>query len=152
MDKLRISAISNTLLLLIAVTGASVAKGYVQLDSPNGGETLSAGEVFSITWQPIETCTMGDWDIWYCIAGEGTWQPVALDLYPGDTTPTGSQLSYDWTVPNLHSEAVLMVIRQDGIGNQWYDISDATFSIVPEPATIILLGLGSFVVLSKRRR
>jgi len=152
MEKLRNCVIGNIALLIIAVTGASVTNGYVQLDSPNGGEELLAGSVFTITWHPVETCTMGNWDLWYCIADEGTWQPVAMDLYPGDTTSAGTQLTYDWNVPYVYSDAMLMVVRQDGVSDQYYDMSDGCFSIVPEPATVALLGLGGLAILSRRRR
>lgn len=119
-----------SLVLVLAATG--IAQGHVILDSPNGGEELAAGTKFTIIWHvQISHLSMTDWDLRYSITGDsGPWAVIALDLPAGDKT-AGSVHTYEWTVPAVTTSQARVKVVMDG--TPYNDISDADFSIVPEP-------------------
>ena len=45
------------------------AVAHVGLDSPNGGETLTAGSTFQIEWNPTAPHDTINWDLWYSTQG-----------------------------------------------------------------------------------
>ncbi len=116
----------------LVVLQAGVSSAHVMLDTPNGDEQLTVGSEYVIRWHPAPAHPMGDWDLWYSSDGNtGTWKPIIMDLYPGDTTPTGVELTYDWTVPDDSTDMVRVLVVQEGLSGTWDDVSDADLSIVP---------------------
>jgi len=93
------------------------ASGYV-LNSPNGGESLEAGDSFNITWNTIGVS--GDVRIEYSIDNGSTWKSIAAS-----TPDVGT---YSWTVPNDASSTCLVRVAKatDGFPR---DESDGVFSI-----------------------
>lgn len=85
---------------------------------PNGGESFTIGNSYSITWN--QTGTFGVLDLSYSTDSGATW------------TLIGSNLSspYTWQTPNQISNDVLIRIS-DGTTS---DESDAVFSINPQPS------------------
>lgn len=136
--------------LIVIFAGGLCA--HVTLDTPNGGETLIGNEIFQITWHPSPYHELGDWDLYLSLDGAaGTYTPIILDLYPGDLTPTGSTVLYNWTVDDVNSTNAYVKVVQDGLSGEWDDISDASFTIVPEPATVFVVSLGLPLLLKKRK-
>ena len=91
-------------------------------------------------------------------------QTVFSASYPGTVTPSGTGWPNGivWTVDaatgiqagmNLENVEIISV----GYNNGWYQdggmfVDDITFvGIVPEPATMLILGLGSLFMVKKRK-
>ncbi len=118
----------RSLVLLIFLCGTSslcgISKAHVDLDSPNGGESLIAGTEFSIEWHNVVEHTLENWDLWYSTeSNEGPWQEIATDL------SANSELSFDWTLPNINAATAWVRVRQDNEGQDYFGISAASFSI-----------------------
>ena len=78
---------------------ATPALAHVDLDAPNGGETLEVGSVFTVTWHIRITHAALNWDLWHSTVGpDGPWVNIAQNLAPGSSAE-GSVHTYDWTVP-----------------------------------------------------
>ena len=93
------------------------------LFSPNGGETLTAGEKHTITWQaPLDAV---DIKLEYTLNGGGKWHTIA--------TLPAKPSSYEWTIPEVGempapSAFVRMSFPDDPAD---FDQSDAVFTIMP---------------------
>lgn len=127
---------SKTLLLMAAVLAlsASPARAHVTLDAPNGGEQLQVGSVFSITWRIAIQHNLLNWDLWYSTTGAGgPWTPIATNL-PAGSPSVGSIHTYNWTIPAVVDDSVWVRVRMDNSGTDYYDVSNAPFSIVDTPA------------------
>lgn len=94
--------------------------GIIEITSPNGGETLNAGDTHEITWTSsgpaIDNVTID-----YSGDGGDSW----IDIVSG-TENTGS---FSWTVPGYSSEHCLVRIREHENDHGPLDISDNEFSI-----------------------
>lgn len=113
-------------------------RAHVILDSPNGRESLIGGADFTIDWHVEVKHNTLDWDLWYSTeSSDGPWQELAIDLAAGDTNE-GALHSFDWTVPDINSNDTWVRVRQDNAGDDYYDVSEASFSIVS------MLGGGDF--------
>jgi hypothetical protein len=140
-------------LLALGFLSSSVltAQAHVALDAPNGGELLTSGSIFEITWHVLIQHPTQNWDLWYSTTGDtGPWIDIAMDLPAGDISQ-GSVHTYDWVVPDVITDEGRVRVRQDNSFTDYYDISNQNFSIVPEPGTLAALLLGGVVVLGRRR-
>lgn len=128
-----------------ALLGAAVAApvaAHVQLDSPNGGETLVAGDEVEIQWQVLIQHNLDNWDLWYSITGEdGPWLPIVSDLPAGDGT-AGAMHSHLWVVPGEDSGQVRVRVRQDNLGTDYLDLSDTDLTIEPAPPSEVVFSDG----------
>ncbi len=110
---------------------AGPAQGHTLLLAPNGGEQLQVGSVFTVRWQ----VTGGNynplnWDLWYSTnSATGPWTPLATDL-PAGSGANGSIHTYNWTIPPVVDDSVWVRVRMDNAGVDYYDVSNAPFSIV----------------------
>jgi len=130
---------------------AGAAQAHVVLTSPNGGETLEAGSVFRIEWHVLIGHNTENWDLFYSTESVGgMYVPIALDLEVGDAS-SGSDHSYDWTVPNIVDDSVWVRVVQDNAGTDYQDSSNAPFAIVPAPAGVVLLAGGGVGIALRRR-
>ncbi len=101
----------------------AVASPSITVVTPNGGETLTAGDSYEITWTEenipgtdlIEIRLSTDGGSNYSILNDGT-----FSMYGG---------SYSWTVPNLPGSNNLIQIANTTQGVS--DESDAAFEIIP---------------------
>lgn len=97
---------------------------HVQLDSPNGGETLEENSTFTILWHITIDHGPSIFNLNFSSDGGGTWTPIVQGL------PYEAE-SYDWTVPNIESDQCLVQVHMNtNVGPDYYDQSDAPFSIV----------------------
>jgi hypothetical protein len=107
------------------------AWAHVELDAPNGGESLTGGSNFTIAWQPaVAMHDTLNWDLWYATStASGPWIVIGEDLPPGSLV-VGSSHSYAWTVPNITDASVWLRVRQDNdVDPNYEDVSDGSFSI-----------------------
>ena len=58
----------------------------------------------------------------------GPWQAIASDIAVGDSS-TDSIHSFDWTLPDFALPTAWVRVRQDNGGDDYEDVSDASFSI-----------------------
>jgi hypothetical protein len=108
----------------VSLSGIGVQSSYntVTVLTPNGGEALSSGSVYTIWWgAPPEAV---DFDLLYSIDNGSTWVNIANNV---------AGRSYNWVVPipqtNLN-ECLVKVIGYDSSGGVvGEDTSDATFTI-----------------------
>jgi hypothetical protein len=118
--------------LAIALLLPTAVRAHVKLDSPNGGEILNIGSTFMIEWHPIIEHDTIDWDLWYSItSSNGPWEVLSLDLPLGNPV-AGSNHSYNWLVPDLDNTNAWVRVRQDNGFQDYFDESDASFSIVAQ--------------------
>ena len=103
----------------------------VKVTWPNGGETLTSGDIPTITWTTHETKRdVARVILKYTQNGGRAWNKIApLDGNPG---------SYDgWTVPDVpktKSKCKVKVVLKDARGNTvGSDTSDSSFTIEPAP-------------------
>ena len=132
-------------LLVAAVVlafSATAARAHVHLHDPDGGEELEVGSVFTIEWHIVIQHNQQNWDLWYSTTGSGgPWTTIAMNLPPGSFA-VGSVHTYDWTIPDVVDDTVWVRVRMDNAGTDYYDVSNAPFSIVlpPLPCTADLNG------------
>lgn len=130
-----IRSVTLPLVLLAATALASPTSAHVELDKPDGGELLAAGDAFTIEWHVVILHGQKDWDLWYSTTGPaGPWIEIATDLPPGSAL-AGSVHTYDWTIPDTPSTDVYVRVRQDNFDQDYDDVSDAAFTITGTPAT-----------------
>ena len=123
---------------------ANPARAHVRLDLPNGGEELEVGSIYTIQWTILISHSLQNWDLWYSTTGSnGPWTVIAMNLAPGSGA-VGSVHTYDWTVPDDPDDSVWVRVRMDNSGMDYFDVSNAPFSIVsppvPCPADLVVDG------------
>jgi hypothetical protein len=102
----------------------------VTVGQPNGGEGLRGGQSYEIQWTATDDTAVAanGINISYSIDGGTTWTPIA--------SGEANDGSYDWTVPAVDSELVLVRVRAtDDGGNVGRDLSDRVFEVdstIPE--------------------
>jgi len=92
------------------------------LISPNGGETLTSGEPYSITW--ISTGTVGNLCLEYSIDSGTNWRKI--------TGATANDGIYDWNIPDISitSGHCLVRISENDTDRQPTDTSNNEFTIL----------------------
>ncbi len=129
----RISAFAGNGTLLSTATSAApftisppASPVTVSIVAPNGGETLTSGNVLDIHWTAPATA-VGYFSLVYSLDNGGTWNWIG--------TAGGKKTSYSWTVPTVAaptSTSLLRVNVFDAAGVQISsDTSNATFTIQP---------------------
>ncbi len=99
----------------------------VSVYSPDGGEVVSAGDFFPISYMADDLSGISYIDIYLSEDGGATFKPVASN------EPVGTGLS--WFVPNRPGgENLIKVEAFDNAGNPGADTSNATFTINARPA------------------
>lgn len=157
------------LLALAVITLPRTAPGHIVILSPNGGEVYTAGEVVQIRWCIAVAHDLQNWDIRYnpalpgvntaCGNVTGGFTAIELGVAPTCTAAGGGIcfldpdppccMDYFWTVPDgIDSDQVKIKIKMDNNGTDYFDLSDAPFTITPSTAAP-LPGLGSTFVLEQ---
>ncbi len=120
---------------------------FVRVLSPNGGETICAGEPFRVIWQSSDNTAVQFQDILLSANGGTTFNPIVERL-------PGTAQSYDWNIRAGMSttQAVLAVRVRDYAGNVALDTSDDPFAIDGMLPTIsgLTVGTGSAFVAGER--
>ena len=136
----------------------AVSMAHMSLDFPNGGETYTAGEVVTIQWHIYISHNLVNWDLWYSTddsvdtsaCGDQpnfTWNVIEMDVPRtctnaggGCGVPGGCTMQYQWTIPeNLNSTDVKIRVRMDNTATDYYDVSDAPFTVSPSSSAGDLL-------------
>ena len=132
---------------VVLASSATAARAHVNLLAPNGGEVLEVGSVFTIRWQIQIAHNLQNWDLWYSTAGSGgPWTTLAMNLPPGSGA-VGSVHTYNWTIPPVPDPTVWVRVRMDNSGTDYYDVSNAPFSItLPKATKLVLVGAGGIEV------
>jgi hypothetical protein len=99
----------------------------IDLISPNGGETLYAGSVVNVTWNTSGALALVRLE--FSTNAGNSWTPI--------TIASENDGSYSWSVPTVFSYYNLIRISDAADGEPW-DVSDAVFSILPSPPTLVL--------------
>ncbi|MFN0131755.1 MAG: agmatine deiminase family protein [Phycisphaerales bacterium] len=97
------------------------------LRSPNGGETLTPGQIQQVAWISDDDVTTANVDVLLSTDGGATF-PTTLAAAIVDNG------AYYWTIPNINTATarIRMVVR-DAQGNTSLDDSDANFTIGNPP-------------------
>jgi agmatine deiminase len=104
---------------------------YIQLKSPLGGETLSVGQTYNITWCAGDGVGVTGVDILCSLDNGATW-PQTL------ATGEANDGVFAWTVPSWPTtQARIKVIAYDADGHAATDMSDAGFTIARSPIRIL---------------
>jgi hypothetical protein len=101
----------------------------IKLNTPNGGETLTSGSTYNITWTTNQTIRpVSKVILSYTLDGGVTWKAI--------TAITGNPGTYSWTVPTVSTSKTkckVKVVLKDSAGNTiGSDVSDAFFTISPQ--------------------
>ena len=96
---------------------------------PTAENRFDGGSEFTIEWHVEKAHNTLDWDLWVSTeSNDGPWQEIAVDLAAGDTTQNAVH-TFDWTLPNQDISSAWVRVRQDNAGDDYLDVSDASFSI-----------------------
>ncbi len=112
---------------LAGPNGGLAPTAYLQ--TPNGGQTLTPGQQFTISWISDDDSLVSGVDLHLSIDGGATFPTtIATSL-----APVGS---FIWTVPAVNTaQARIRVTARDAVANTGADASDANFTIgSPPPA------------------
>jgi hypothetical protein len=92
---------------------------FIKVNYPNGGESLTAGSTYEITW--ASTDNIKDVIIEYSLDSGNSWAEIIAS--------TSNEGSYEWTVPYTFSDNCLVRISGIDVDGNPSDVSDAEFSI-----------------------
>ena len=129
---------SGRFLVLVATVALFVGpvRGHIQVLDPDGGEQLEVCSQFPIRWKILIFHNQLNWDLWYSTTSNvGPWTSIVQNLRPGNPA-AGSTHTYSWTIPPDVDGSAWVQVRMDNVGTDYYDVSNAPFSIVPLPADI----------------
>lgn len=107
------------------------AEPQVQVQTPDGGELLLAGESYEITWTATDDVAVTSVDILLSTDSGATFdQTIALG--------TENDGTFTWTVPSLSvATCRVQVVAYDGDGQSGADASAADFTISPAGPEIV---------------
>lgn len=115
---------------VLAVMQPDTIPPEVTLTAPNGGETLTPGNVYTITWDATDDVGVASVSLYYSYDG-GT----NFDLIDN---VSGNPGSYDWTVPNTPStQCLVKIYAYDAANNEDWDVSDGFFTIEEGPSNYV---------------
>jgi hypothetical protein len=99
----------------------------VTVTFPNGGEVLTAGGIYVLTWDARDNVCVASQDLSYSANGGATFSLIAA-------TVPGSVRSFSWPAPTTGTIAGRMkVVVRDAAGNQAEDLSDSNFTVQTGP-------------------
>ncbi|MBL4592153.1 MAG: hypothetical protein JKY96_09365 [Phycisphaerales bacterium] len=131
---------------------ASTTSAHITVLEPNSGGVYNSGEFLTIQWGIDIRHNQQNWDIWYSTeSSTGSWIELAMDLEPGNTS-VNSIHTYDWLLPDINAEDVWIRVRMDNAGTDYFDVSNASFSIVPAPGPVSFFAIASVMGLRRRSR
>ena len=107
----------------------------VAVVTPNGGETFTAGQSVTISWNSSDDVGLMSHDVRFSTDGGASFQDIAVGI-------PGFRRNAVWTVPDQPSDRVLVsVTARDTKGQATEDRSDAFFRIsgVDRPPSVVVL-------------
>lgn len=110
------------LIVIISLILSEKIYSHVILDYPIGGETFQVGEVVTIRWHVAISHGPANWDLFFSEDGGSSWESIALNL-------PETQLSYNWTVPNITTDSGQVKVVQDNLTGQDYSDASGNFTI-----------------------
>lgn len=119
---------------VLAVMVTDTIPPQVTVTAPNGGEVMTVGQTYTITWTATDDVGVSSISIYYSYDG-GTNYYLVDEL-------AGNPGSYNWTVPNTPSaQCLVKVYAYDAVGNEGSDVSDAFFTIQQdtEPPVVLMI-------------
>lgn len=112
---------------VLAVLAPDVTPPVITVNQPNGGESLTAGSTYAITWTASDNRGVVEVALSLSVDGGATYSPI--------TTVPGNPGTYSWTVPNTpSSQCRIRAVASDQAGNTGSDVSDAAFTIAAAPS------------------
>ena len=125
----------NTLYLYKLGHTTEPPTGSLELTTPNGGETYSAGETVQLAWNSTDVS-----NVYFEVLGEdGTWEQISDEIASVDGTNT-----YDFTIPaNAWSWDGYKLKVVDASASSINDESDATFTIDGHDTELLWEDFGS---------
>jgi hypothetical protein len=117
--------------MVVTVNGAPFA-----ITSPNGGDTLKAGVACPVTWTVGGGSVAANVNILMSTDGGHTWLPLELNT-PNDGTENVTAL--------LANTSTTCRIKVEAVGNIFYDVSNANFTILGDPTGTLLSMLSADV-------
>lgn len=126
---IRVSQMGNPTLFDVSDDTFAISGPYIQVNSPNGGETYASEQVgVEITWD--SPGFNGNVNILLSSNNGASWISLANNIY--------SYGYYNVDFPNISSNQCLIKI-EDSNNPGLFDVSDATFTITATPPTITIL-------------
>ncbi|MEW6737356.1 MAG: NF038122 family metalloprotease [Acidobacteriota bacterium] len=114
---------SNNFSIVKAV--ADTTPPTVQVTSPNGGEAITTGGQFNITWVSSDNSKVDRHDVLLSTDAGATFPVVITSGLPGNAQ------NFLWNVPALNtSQARISVVAFDAANNRGSDSSDNNFTVV----------------------
>ena len=111
---------------LAGPNGGLAPTAYLQ--TPNGGQSLTPGNQFTISWISDDDAIVTSVDLQLSTDGGATFPTTIVT----GQAPIGS---YNWTIPNVNTaQARVRVIAKDAVNNTGSDDSDSNFTIGTPPA------------------
>ncbi|MEI6348294.1 MAG: FlgD immunoglobulin-like domain containing protein [Bacteroidota bacterium] len=124
---IRVTDVSNSAKTDVSDAVFSI-KPSITILTPNGGQSLTIGSIYNITWIAPGASNYYNFD--YSINGGSTWTSIAYN----QNITTGT---YAWTVPSASSASCFIRIT-DNVNTCKTDISDVAFSIgMPVPVITV---------------
>jgi subtilisin family serine protease len=115
---------------VLAVAEPDTIPPEVTVIAPNGGETLTPGSVYTITWDATDDVGVSSLDLYYSHDGGTNYDLI--------DQVAGNPGSYDWTVPNTPSvQCLVKVYAYDAAANEDWDVSDGFFTIEEGPSNYV---------------
>ena len=122
---------------LVPSTGGDTTPPEVTVDSPNGGETITANAATSITWTATDASGIAGINLYLSLDDGTSYSPLADGL-----SDTGS---YTWFPANRPTtQARILVEAIDNAFNVGEDTSDEVFTIASPPGGIVPTTLRDF--------
>jgi hypothetical protein len=108
--------------------GADGTPPSATLLTPNGGETLASGNVYTITWNASDAFGVTDVTLQLSVNGGSSYSTIASGE-PNDGW-------FNWAVPAMTptNTALMKVVARDAALNSTEDVSNAVFTIGPPPS------------------
>lgn len=119
------------------------AFGHSLVISPNGGETLIAGDIYTIEYSilithPFPNPFVDHFELSYStVSNAGPFTAIDLNIIPPEpNAPAGTAYEYDWTVPSIIDSDVWVRVNmlagdpQQPPFIEYPDVSDNSFSII----------------------
>ena len=112
--------------------------------SPNGGETLTSGDTYTLKWKSPSNATLGYHSLWYSLDNGASWTWIHA-VGP-------NKRSFDWTVPAVADANPTALFRVDVYNNVGVqissDMSDAPFTVAGRANVLLTAPNGGEVLTS----